>query len=43
MSEHRLPTIVPRSIGASDRLKSALLGRMSRKRTFAYLVLTVAT
>ncbi len=43
MSAHRLPISVPRNIGAIERLKSCLLGHMSRSRTLAYLALTSAT
>ena len=43
MSAHRLPMIVPRHIGKNARLKSALVGRMSLRRTLVYLVLIGAT
>src|SRR6185503_16460305 len=39
---HRLPTIVPRSIGKKERLMSSFVGRMSRRRTFVYIVLISA-
>ena len=37
ISAHKLPTSVPRNIGANARLMSALLGRISRSRTLAYV------
>ena len=39
MSEHRLPTSVPRSIAGSAHFSSAMLGRMSFNLTWEYLVL----
>ncbi len=43
ISEHRLPTSVPRNIGAIERLNSFLVGHMSRMRTLAYFALTSET
>src|SRR3569833_3882884 len=43
ISEHRLPTSVPRNIGAIVRRHSSREGRMSLSVTFAYLALTVDT
>src|SRR6516162_1095805 len=43
ISEHRLPTMVPRHIGKKARFMSALVGRMSLMPTLVYLVLIGAT
>ena len=43
MSAHRLPTNVPRNMGAIACFRSDLLGRMSRKRTFVYFALIDTT